>query len=253
MNRIQHWASQTGFRAEPSTRVEQSSLKISECHGLYYSLFSPLHYEPNYAYPLLVWLHGPGENERQLQRIMPLISLRNYVAVAPRGANCLPDSPGFEWLQDDDSIATAEQAVFECVEIAARNYHVASHRVFLAGYGDGGTMALRIGLRHPQRFAGLLSISGPFPQGKAPLAKLALARELSLFIAHGRHSEVYPIDCACDELRLFHAAGLSVTLRQYPCGDELHARMLHDMNLWLMEEVTGISNCEASNSSRESN
>ena len=44
-----------------------------------------MHYAPGYAYPLIVWLHGSGSDERQLQRIMPLVSMQNYVAVAPRG------------------------------------------------------------------------------------------------------------------------------------------------------------------------
>src|SRR5688572_27524759 len=46
--------------------------------------FTPMHYEPNYAYPLLVWLHGDHGDQQQLKRIMPLVSMRNYVAVAPR-------------------------------------------------------------------------------------------------------------------------------------------------------------------------
>ena len=49
------------------------------------ALFAPLHYESNYAYPLIVWLHGANDDERQLKRIMPFVSLRNYVAVSPRG------------------------------------------------------------------------------------------------------------------------------------------------------------------------
>jgi phospholipase/carboxylesterase len=66
-------------------------------------------------------------------------------------------------------------------------------------------------------------------------------RNLPLFIAHGRESQNYPVDQACEELRLFHTAGLRVTLRQYPCEDELHAQMLHDMDVWMMEHVTGVS------------
>ena len=65
------------------------------------------------------------------------------------------------------------------------------------------------------------------------------ARQLPLFIAQGRESEQYPVERTCDELRLFHAAGMHVTLRQYPWGDELNPQMLHDMNVWIMEQVTG--------------
>ncbi len=43
---------------------------------------------------------------------------------------------------------------------------------------------------------------------------------------------------------MFHAAGMHVTLRQYPCGDELNPQMLHDMNVWIMEQVTGVTTTE---------
>src|SRR5580658_5486284 len=59
-------------------------------HDTIHSTFAPMHYEPGYSYPLLVWLHGAGCDERQLLRIMPLVSMRNYVAVAPRGVPVAP-------------------------------------------------------------------------------------------------------------------------------------------------------------------
>jgi hypothetical protein len=63
---------------------------------------------------------------------------------------------------------------------------------------------------------------------------------LPLFIAQGRDAQRYCVDRSCDELRLFHTAGMSVTVRQYPCGDELTTNMLSDMDRWMMELVTGI-------------
>ena len=48
-------------------------------------LLAPCHYERNYAYPLVVWLHGSGGSETELRQVMELISLRNYASVAVRG------------------------------------------------------------------------------------------------------------------------------------------------------------------------
>jgi hypothetical protein len=69
-------------------------------------------------------------------------------------------------------------------------------------------------------------------------------RQLPIFIANGRESTEYPVERTCEELRLFHAAGMAVTLRQYPCGDELTTQMLSDMDEWIMERVTGVD-CSA--------
>ncbi|MCU0981699.1 MAG: hypothetical protein MUF25_21320 [Pirellulaceae bacterium] len=241
MNRIRRWPaaalkSVTTVPYAGSVSFEPIVHHPAECR-----LFAPHHYEPGYAYPLLVWLHGPGDDEGQLRQIMPHISLRNYVGVGPRG--CCPPEPnqmGFRWQQSEDAIDRAEQRVFDAIDIASRRYHVAEDRIFLAGFQCGGTMALRIGLRRPQTFAGVLSIGGSFPRELAPLSHLQAIQRLPLFIAQGRESRLYPLTVACDELRLFHAAGLRVMLRQYPCGDELTTQMLHDMDLWMMERINGV-------------
>lgn len=197
--------------------------------------FVPMHYEKNYAYPLIVWLHGSGDDERQLMRIMPLVSMRNYVAVSPRGT--ARAAVGYDWEQIDSQIEVAQQRVFAAVDEAARRFHIERRRVFIAGYGSGGTMALRVALRNPGVFAGALTIGGPFPEGNLPLANLERVRRLPLFIALGRQAESYPMEQTCRELRLFHAAGMNATLRLYPCGDEITSNMLHDMDVWVMERV----------------
>jgi phospholipase/carboxylesterase len=226
--------------------IEHSLLRTARSQGLHYSLFAPLHYEQNYAYPLVIWLHGPGDNERQLQRVMPLVSMRNYVSIGPRAPHRVEGGEfGYQWTQSDSDVFTAEQCVFECVNLVAERFNIAAGRIFLAGYQCGGTMAFRLGLKHPQRFAGVLSLGGPFPSGNTPLAFLEDARRLPLFITQGRYSTMYPVETTCQELRLFHSAGMHVTFRQYPCGDDLLPQMLHDMNVWIMDRVTGVDSSEA--------
>lgn len=220
------------------TRCDQAFLGTRSRGDGGHTLLAPLHYEPNYAYPLLVWLHGGGGDERQILRVMPHISMRNYVSVGVRGTSEGPD--GFGWEQTDSRISSAEQRVLEAVDAARSKFHVHSERIFLAGYNDGGTMAFRLALRHPRRFAGALSAGGGFPRGRMPLAHLKFLREFPLFLAFCRDSQTYTTEDVCRDLPLFHAAGLKVAIRQYPCGDELTTQMLHDMDVWLMNHVTGM-------------
>ena len=198
------------------------------------SQFIPMHYEKNYAYPLIVWLHGDGDDHRQIQQVMPLISMRNYVAVAP-SANTTADP----WTQSPLSIDRAEQAVLHSIQTACLSYNIHSERIFLMGLASGGTMAFRIALRNPDLFGGVISIGGKFPVNQNPLAKLQAARDLPVFLAHGRDSNQYPTTELCENLKLLHCAGFSVTLRQYPCGDCMTNRMLRDSDGWIMEQVTG--------------
>ena len=261
------------------------------------SLFVPLHYEPNYAYPLLVWLHGAGDCHRQLKQVMPHISMRNYVGVAPGSPR--PDEPIFDgaddansrhtdsdsgepengdglrwdslfgqrwssqeaWDRDDSSpdwrqtpatIAAAMDAVEAAIARATARCHVSPSRIFLAGLDAGGTMALRLALNAPERFAGVASIGGPLPRGLQPMSNLLRARKMPVWIAHGRDSESYTEHQLCDELRLFHVAGMSLNVRQYPCGQEVTTQMLSDLNAWVMQVVTGVDMSSDSTSTRGS-
>lgn len=206
------------------------------------ALFAPLHYEPNYAYPLLAWLHGPHDDEGQLKRVMPLISMRNYVGVAPRGPRREDRAAGraaYAWSQAPGDVVLAEQRLFEALDLAQRQFHVSPSRVFLAGFDCGGTMAFRLAMNHPDRFAGVLSLCGEFPSGQTPLGRLTDARRVPIFLACGRDSRTYPGASVCDNLKLFHSAGMDVSLRQYPSGQEITPAMLSDMDRWIMEQVTG--------------
>jgi phospholipase/carboxylesterase len=248
MNRIPFWkptASQQAI-SNPSLSSEPKDvsggiLARSETNGLSFAVFTPLHYERNYAYPLVVWLHGPDDSEQQLARVMPLVSLRNYVAIAPRGTAAGAGKPtAFCWRQSEEQIAAAQERVLECLAIARQRFNVSPGRVFLAGHGCGGTMALRLAFLNPDYYAGVVSLGGRFPSGRAPLAQLNAARRLAILLGCSRASQRYPTDVFCDDLRLIHAAGVpAITVCQYPGDDGLRPRMLADLDRWLMEQITG--------------
>lgn len=220
-------------------KLQGSELQFSpvpRAERIPHTLLVPLHYEPNYAYPLLIWLHDPGDSEKQLHQLMPLVSMRNYAAVAPRGV--VTEGKRISWGDTETHLDQAEARVFRCVELAQQRLHVHPDRVFLAGAHAGGTMALRIALRNPNQFAGAVSLGGPFPLGKMPLARLSDVRDLPLFLASARDSKCYPVDRTCEELRLFHTAGMHATIRQYP-GDYLPTQTFSDLDNWLMGLITG--------------
>ncbi len=203
-------------------------------------LFGPLHYEADYAYPLIVWLHGTGGTEADARRVMPHISMQNYVAVAPRGTQPVSRRKlGYRWSQKQ--VVAAESRVLNALEMAEARFHIAANRVFLAGFDCGATMAYRIAFAHPERFAGVIAACGGFPTGRRPFARLTESRKLPVLMLYGEESEVYPPEAACSDLRLFHAAGLDVTLRQYPTGQSLGKGMLGDMNRWIMERIGAVA------------
>ena len=212
------------------------------CSDYQHLTFGPMHYEPGYAYPLIVWLHGPGDDERQLMRMMPIVSMRNYVAVAPQGVPIKKntETAGYGWPLTSDGDDAAAERVFAAIEATRLKYNFSRKRIFLAGFDQGGTMAFRLAAAHPDHFAGVISLGGHFPKGPTPLAGLARLRGLPVLIASGRASTIYTTDQVCDDLRLLHTAGLSITLREYPCAQEIAPQMLQDVDRWIIEQVAGV-------------
>jgi len=139
--------------------VQEQSLANSQ-----FSFFLPQHYEPNYEYPLLVWLHGRQGNERQIHRVLPLVSMRNYAAVGVRGN--LKTGNGYDWSADaSGGYEAAEQSILDSVDSAQQRFNVHSSRIFIAGYQGGGALAIRLALRHPTQFAGAVALGGCLPSG----------------------------------------------------------------------------------------
>ena len=202
-----------------------------------FSLFVPMHYEKNYAYPLIVWLHSNEQNAAQIQKVMLDMSMRNYVGIAPQSA-IGSSQAGYFWNQDLETIEMAHDSVLAAIDRASMRCNIASHRVFLAGSGAGGTMAFRLAFERPEIFAGVMSINGPLPAEQAPLRDWSRCRELPVFWAHGRGTEDFEQEQLCQQLTLLHVAGFSVTLRQYPRPDLLCQKTMSDMNHWLMEMIS---------------
>jgi phospholipase/carboxylesterase len=205
--------------------------------------FLPSGYEPNYAYPLLVFFHGHGGSEEQILRLAPRLSRRNYICIGLRGLHMLeprPDGrPAFAWDSDAVLDAVLEDYVFQAVEQTRRNYHVHSERIFLAGVCEGTSLAYRLGLQFPERFAGVISLNGSLPRHRGPLFRLPQARQLRVLIGHGIANARVPLGSAREDCRSLYIAGLSVRMHTYPATHRLHPDMLRDINRWIMEMCNG--------------
>ena len=253
-------------------RVTLPSIPAGGAIRLEEQRFIPRRYEPNYAYPLLVLLHGRGGDEHQLVRSVPALSWRNYVAVGLRGPEVIArqdGSVGYGWgpsfsrgLQrshfQDRCISPGEivrqaleqegpidfedwieEGVFGAVRELRRSLHIHSERIYVMGVGEGAAVAYRIGLRYPERFAGIIAVHGWLPSAHPVLTRLQECREqLRILSLHGEWNGRVPIDRARREVGLLRSAGLRVAFQSYPCANRLTAPMLADVDRWLIQHCT---------------
>src|SRR5262245_5870545 len=223
--------------AEGFYTSEVESPAAAEPRPLPVRTFLPVHYEPRYPYPLLVFLHGQGGNEEQILRLAPRLSRRNYISIGLRGPVALgserQDRPAFSW-GDAAHETLVEDYLLRAVEQTRRSYHIHSERIYLAGFGEGATLAYRLALTFPEKIGGVISLNGALPRQGGPLFRLPAIRQFRVFIGHGIANAVVPLSLAQRDARVLYAAGVQVEMRSYPATHKLHPDMLRDINRWII-------------------
>lgn len=211
------------------------------------SFFLPVHYSENYQYPLLVWFHSNGFNEHQIDQVMPHISLRNYIGVGIRGTKAV-DSVGhrFDWHHSPAGIATAQEAVLQAIEAAAERFSINTSRVVLAGYRDGGTMALRTAMREPDRCAGVISLGGRMPSGSIRNIQQLRERRMPMLWQWGTENTQFNQQNLKTDFQICMSIGSRVEVRQYPGNDEMTTIALRDLDEWTMRHVVADSSIKDS-------
>lgn len=203
------------------------------------SLFLPQAYEPRYPYPMLVFLHGYGEGERQWIDAVPSLSRRNYICIGLRGMRTVrrPDGRmGYSWGRNRRCDGIIEDYVLTAVQETMRVCHVHSERIFLAGFCEGASVAYHLGLSFPDKFAGIVALNGWLPEGPLPLSRLEDRSRMGVFIGHGSQNRTVPLERARQSYRVLRAAGLNVDLREYASTHRICPTMLRDVDRWLISE-----------------
>lgn len=111
---------------------------------------------------------------------------------------------------------------------------VAADRIVLAGFSQGGAVALSAGLRYPQRLAGVLALSAylPFP-ARLESEKSSESAEVPILMCHGRMDPVVEFGMGVEARDVLVAQGYRVEWREYPMGHEVCAEELGEVGRWL--------------------
>ncbi len=223
---------ETLLEANPTMQPGKEARGCERPHAVYL----PEHYEPAYAYPLVVWFHSDGGSEADLRHVMPQISNRNYIGVALQGNASLEKGHG--WLLDEAGVASLVGDVRAVAVSLRREYHIHSERIYLAGYGSGATAAVEVMLRQPEWFGGVLSLNGGLPKIDQPLGSLSELKDKRILIATSVNSQTTKVGDVVAAGRLLYAAGMQVGTRVYQdSGHRPSKKMLRDIDSWLMDDI----------------
>ena len=136
--------------------------------------------------------------------------------------------------REDEAGIRASQGRVEALIAREKARGIAAARLVLAGFSQGGAMALHTGLRHPERLAGVMALSCFLPLADRLAAEAAPAtRDVPIFLAHGTHDPVIPLARAAQARATLDGLGYRVEWHEYPMPHSVCPDEIADVGAWL--------------------
>jgi phospholipase/carboxylesterase len=198
----------------------------------------------------IIWLHGLGADghdfepivrqllspgERALRFIFPHAPLRPVTLNGGLRMRAWYDILGLgAHLQEDVSGLRLSRTSVEALIAREAERGIGAERIVLAGFSQGGALALYAGTRYPQRLAGLLGLSCYLPAA-ADLAReqSAASKATPIFLAHGSDDPLVLMRYGEQSRHALSRAGYSVEWHVYPMPHAVCDEEIADIATWL--------------------
>ncbi|MDA0301811.1 MAG: dienelactone hydrolase family protein [Chloroflexi bacterium] len=189
--------------------------------------------------PTVVALHGHGAHAQDLLGLAPFLAEGRVMMLCPQAE--FPLAPGaFTWFhREGEAQRTVEEfervasALREFIEEAVPRCGGDLARTVVLGFSQGGTLAYRLGLGEPRRFAGVAALSTYFPEDIAATVDREAAAELPLLVQHGTHDQMITVQRAQASRDLLQTIGAQPHYLEYPMQHEIGRQSLTDLSEWL--------------------
>jgi phospholipase/carboxylesterase len=200
----------------------------------------------------VIWMHGLGADGNDFRDVIPALNLPSTLAIrfifpnAPKLAvtinNGLVMAAWYDILtMDIDRTIDAEQLANSSTlvgEFVSREIErgIASERIIIAGFSQGGAIAYELALSHPKRLGGLMAFSTYFAT-KETIRLNPVNQGLSILIAHGTHDNVVPCILGEQANTLLNNKNYSTEYKTYPMEHSLCIEQINDISAWLQARL----------------
>ena len=218
------------------------------------SILSTIELEPpGKAKFCVIWLHGLGADGHDFEAIVPQLAvtplnIRFIFPHAPIRAVTInagmemrawydidPQSP----LSGTSDISVSVAQISHLIE-GQMEQGLSSEQIILAGFSQGGVIALELALAYERKLAGIMALSTYIHDLESLNERLGLANtETPIFMAHGRMDPMIPIARAAAARSALEALNYPVEWHEYPMGHQVCASEIRDISDWLNRTLTG--------------
>ena len=196
----------------------------------------------------IIWLHGLGADGEDFVPIAEAICLpvavRYIFPHAPMQPVTINNgyvmrawydiaSASIAAEQDEMGIRTS-QAELEKLIAQEKRRGIAAENIYLAGFSQGGVIALQTGLRHTERLGGILALSTYLPLAETLADEASeYAKGSPIFMAHGRGDPVIPYALGKSSAEQLSALGYALEWHEYAMPHSVCMEEVQDIAAWL--------------------
>lgn len=202
----------------------------------------------------VLWMHGLGADGHDFESLVPELRLPASPAVrfvfphAPvrpvtinggQRMRAWYDIAGFDRgaAQDEAGIRESAEALFALLR-RERERGIPAERIVVAGFSQGGAMALFVGPRWPERLGGVIALSTYLPLADSLAAEAHPANAaVPVLMAHGSFDPVVPVAAGEASRERLRALGYDVDWRSYPMPHSLCAQEVEDLRGFLLRAL----------------
>lgn len=202
----------------------------------------------------VIWLHGLGADGYDFANVVPELNLPNNLAIrfifphaplrpvtvnAGYTMRAWYDILGADYntREDEKGVRESEQAIYHLIE-NEHNKGIPYNRIVLAGFSQGGAIALHAGLRFPQRLAGIMALSTYLPLASSFLPEANPAnKNTPIFMAHGTQDPILPLQWGQISANFLKEAGHQVEFHSYQMPHSVCPEEIKDVAHWLTEKL----------------
>jgi phospholipase/carboxylesterase len=136
--------------------------------------------------------------------------------------------------QADERGVRASQAAIESLIERETSRGIAAENIVLAGFSQGGAIALQTALRHSKKLAGVMALSTYLPLAETVAQEASQAnRATPIFMAHGTQDAVIPFEMATRSRDALVQHGYKVEWHEYPMAHSVALEEISDIAEWL--------------------
>ncbi|GAC21736.1 alpha/beta hydrolase [Paraglaciecola arctica] len=202
----------------------------------------------------VIWLHGLGDSGNGFAPIVPDLKLPDELGIR----FVFPHAPTRPVTINNDMLMRAwyditsldfnnradSQGVKESSALVANLIEkeiaqgIPANKIVLAGFSQGGVIALNLGTRYDKSLAGIMFMSSYMSEPEKLSAEAHPAnKNTPIFMAHGTHDDVVPIFMGNAAFKVLESNGYQASWHEYAMQHNVCMQQLNDISNWLQQKL----------------